>query len=183
MSGVRIMLLNRNAVFVGLLLLFSASSCFSQSRTVRKKSNLLSTEEGKEILQAAWLHRSEVEEQPDCSHLVHEVYAFAGYDYEFEPSRELYSGGSAPFRRVLHPQPGDLIVWLGHVGIVVSAKEHSFYSSLNSGLRTVSYATQYWVRRGTPRFYRFVRHPRKPREDEVRTAHVVQSSETPSAEE
>jgi hypothetical protein len=180
------MLLNRTAaVFAGLLLLliFSASSCFSQSRTVRKKSNLLSAEDGKEILQAAWLHRSEVDEQPDCSHLVHEVYSLAGYDYEFAPSRELYGGGTAPFRRVLHPQPGDLIVWLGHVGIVVSAKEHSFYSSLNSGLRTVSYVTQYWVKRGTPRFYRFLRNQRKPQVDEVRTVRVAQSSEGTTAEE
>jgi NlpC/P60 family len=177
------MLLNRNAVLVGLLLLFSASSSFSQSRTVRKKSNLLSPEEGKDILQAAWLHRSEVEEQPDCSHLVHEVYALAGYDYEFAPSRELYGGGTAPFRRVLHPQSGDLIVWLGHVGIVVSAKEHSFYSSLNSGLRTVSYATQYWLKRGTPHFYRFVRNKQRPHQEEVRTAHVPQSSDSSSAEE
>jgi hypothetical protein len=53
------------------------------------------------------------------------------------------------------PQPGDLIVWRGHVGLVVDSRQHLFYSSLRSGLETEDYTSAYWRRRGAPRFYRY----------------------------
>jgi cell wall-associated NlpC family hydrolase len=90
----------------------------------------------------------------DCSHLVHYLYDSAGLYYNYEPSKNLYMG-SKDFRRVYHPQPGDLIVWQGHVGIVVDPRQHSFISSLNSGVKVSSYVTSYWKRRGNPRFFQF----------------------------
>ena len=135
------------------------SSAQTQNHTHKYWPHLITLKEGKAILEAAWQHSSEVDYKPDCSHLVHEIYSLAGLDYKYVPSHDLYQG-SAPFVRVSKPQPGDLIVWMGHVGIVVSAKEHSFYSSLRNGLLTDNYLTQYWRGRGRPRFYRYrLDHP------------------------
>jgi hypothetical protein len=92
--------------------------------------------------------------RPDCSHLVHEVYADAGLRYSYVDSLDLYRGAPA-FRRVKHPQPGDLVVWRTHSGIVVDPEQRSFYSSLNSGLGVDYYNSRYWKHKGKPRFYRF----------------------------
>lgn len=92
--------------------------------------------------------------RPDCSHLVHEVYADAGLPYPYLDSIDLYRG-APEFRRVKSPQPGDLVVWRTHSGIVVDPAQHSFYSSLNSGLGVDYYNSRYWKHKGKPRFYRF----------------------------
>src|SRR5579862_7639847 len=54
----------------------------------------------------------------DCSHFVNSVFEKVGVWYKYEPSRILYRGAPG-FRRVFTPAEGDLIVWPGHVGIVV----------------------------------------------------------------
>jgi hypothetical protein len=87
--------------------------------------------------------------------MVHQIYALAGYDYPYASSFDLYAG-NGNFRRVRHGQPGDLIAWPGHVGIVLDPKYHSFYSLVRSGLQTENYQGPYWRSRGTPRFYRYV---------------------------
>jgi len=144
-----------------LALTFSGLSSTAQTtehgKTAKRWPRLLSFAEGKAILEAAWTHRSnvDVDDQPDCSHLVHDIYSLIGLEYDYAPSRNLYFNEVTAFRRVFHPQPGDLIVWLGHVGVVVSPLEHSFYSSLNSGLLVDDYLKRYWRQRGTPRFYRY----------------------------
>jgi len=135
--------------------LSSSAQTAQQNRLARHWPRLLSVSEGKAILEAAWQHRDGIDLQPDCSHLVHDIYSLIGLDYEYAPSRDLYRNEVTAFRRVFHPQAGDLIVWLGHVGIVVSPLEHSFYSSLNSGLLVDDYLRHYWRNRGTPRFYRY----------------------------
>lgn len=113
-------------------------------------------EEGQAIVNTAWEeHRERARHKPDCSHLVHEIYALAGFDYPYANSFELYTGVES-FSRVRRPQPGDLIVWPGHVGIVLDPGQHSFYSSLGSGLGTDFYDSPYWVARGPARFYRYV---------------------------
>jgi outer membrane murein-binding lipoprotein Lpp len=109
---------------------------------------------GKAIVTAARERDRQVARKPDCSHLVHEVYARAGYPYPYASSFDLYAGVSS-FVRVTRPQSGDLIVWRGHVGIVVDPVEHSFYSSVRSGLRTEFYDTSQWKARGPARFYRY----------------------------
>ncbi len=153
-------------------------------QTYKPWARLVSFTEGKTIVEAAWEHRLAVDYKPDCSHLVHEIYSMIGLDYKYVPSRALYRGAASSFQRVFRPQPGDLIVWLGHVGIVVSPKEHSFYSSLRSGLMTNNYITNYWRHRGHPRFYRYRLAPGTqvllpPPEDIVSRLH---SAEAESAE-
>jgi hypothetical protein len=110
--------------------------------------------EGKTIVNAAWERERQTDRRPDCSHLVHEVYAVAGYPYPYADSFDLYVGTKG-FVRVAKPQPGDLVVWRGHVGVVVNPAEHSFYSSLTSGLRTDFYDAPQWRARGVARFYRY----------------------------
>jgi cell wall-associated NlpC family hydrolase len=91
----------------------------------------------------------------DCSHFVQYLYEQAGLYYGYAPSRTLYDGMEG-FRRVSHPEAGDLIVWRGHVGIVVDPDEATFLSALRSGVKTSSYESHYWKRRGRPRFFRYV---------------------------
>jgi hypothetical protein len=88
--------------------------------------------------------------------LVHAIYEQAGFAYSYSNSSELYRG-IKEFRRVLHPQPGDLVVWRGHVGIVISPVQHSFFSAMRSGRGVEFYDSTYWQTRGQPRFFRYVR--------------------------
>ncbi len=110
--------------------------------------------EGMAIIAAALNFSHTHRTRPDCSHLVHEVYADAGLPYPYVDSLDLYRGARG-FKVVKHPQPGDLVVWRTHSGIVVDPDEHSFYSSLNSGLGVDYYDSHYWKHKGKPRFYRF----------------------------
>jgi len=91
----------------------------------------------------------------DCSHFVQYLYDQAGLYYGYAPSRTLYDGMEG-FKRVAHPKPGDLIVWRGHVGIVVDPEETTFLSALRSGVKVSSYQSHYWKRRGKPRFLRYI---------------------------
>jgi len=97
----------------------------------------------------------ESESESDCSHLVHDVYERAGFLYDYVSSRELYIG-STNFTRVRVPHAGDLVVWRGHVGIVIDPKEHSFFSLVRSGTDTQFYDSPYWRSRGIARFFRYV---------------------------
>jgi hypothetical protein len=115
---------------------------------------LVSARQGREIASTALQQDGTTLRARDCSHIVHEIYEAAGYQYPYASSFDLYAGHDN-FVRVRHPQPGDLITWRGHVGIVVNAKEHTFYSLVRSGLQTENYLSPYWRSRGNPRFYRF----------------------------
>jgi hypothetical protein len=103
------------------------------------------------LLMGAQIHDTDL----DCSHFVQYLYKQAGLYYGYAPSRTLYDGMEG-FRRVRHPEAGDLIVWRGHVGIVVDPEEATFLSALRSGVKTASYESHYWKRRGRPRFFRYV---------------------------
>jgi len=115
----------------------------------------IARKEGRLILAAIPSIDAESESETDCSHLVHDVYEQAGFPYDYVTSRELYIG-SANFTRVRAPQPGDLIVWRGHVGIVIDPKQHSFFSFVRSGPDTLFYDSPYWRSRGLARFFRYV---------------------------
>jgi hypothetical protein len=115
---------------------------------------MLTAEQGKEIVKVAWARERQGGRKPDCSHLVHEVYERAGFPYAYANSFELYAG-RPNFVPVAKPQAGDLVVWRGHVGIVVDPRQHSFYSSVRSGVRTDSYDSRPWKARGKARFYRY----------------------------
>lgn len=115
---------------------------------------LVSPEQGEALAAFALQSERRIRPKPDCSHLVHLLYARAGLIYPYEDSRVLYRGID-DFKRVKTPQPGDLAVWLGHVGIVLSPEEKTFLSSVRSGILTESWTAPHWVRRGRPRFYRY----------------------------
>lgn len=116
---------------------------------------LISAEEGRQIATVALRQDEPVRDSRDCSHLVHQIYSVAGYEYPYASSFDLYAG-HGNFRRVRHAQAGDLITWPGHVGIVLDPKQHSFYSLVRSGLQAEDYLGPYWRSRGTPRFYRYI---------------------------
>lgn len=116
---------------------------------------LLTAEEGRSIVTAA-------REQPsrgtqDCSHLVHRIYMNAGFAYPYVSSFEVYAGNNS-FARVRFPHAGDLVVWPGHMGIIVNPLKHSFYSLVSTGLEEQDYDSPYWKSRGRPRFYRYRVH-------------------------
>ena len=115
---------------------------------------LVSAEQGQAIADFALQSGRHIRPKPDCSHLVHLLYARAGLVYPYEDSRVLYRGID-DFERVKTPQPGDLAVWLGHVGIVLSPEEKTFLSSVRSGIITESWSAPHWARRGRPHFFRY----------------------------
>lgn len=115
---------------------------------------LVSAEQGQAVADFAMQSGPRVRPKPDCSHLVHLLYARAGLIYPYEDSRVLYRGVN-DFERVKTPQPGDLAVWLGHVGIVLSPEEKTFLSSVRSGIITESWSAPHWARRGRPHFFRY----------------------------
>ena len=105
-------------------------------------ANPLSRDEGLDILGAALDTRHRLSNERDCSHLVHAVYERAGFPYPYSNSRELYAG-IEHFQAVTQPQTGDLIVWRGHVGIIVSPAKRSFFSALRSGRGVEQYDSPY----------------------------------------
>src|SRR5262249_56848515 len=136
-----------------------AARTIQEDRRVRS----VSPDEGEAIVQAAWELRRGLAPKPDCSHFVRAVYARAGFDYEYATSNEIFDGIDS-FRRVQEPQPGDLIVWQGHIGIVVDPDEHSFYSSVLSGFAIEDYHSAQWEKRGPLRFYRYLVDVEVPRD-------------------
>jgi NlpC/P60 family len=116
---------------------------------------LVNSDQGMVIIGAA-LESRHTDANADCSDLVHEIYARAGFAYSYANSSELYRG-TKEFRRVTHPQPGDLAVWRGHVGIVISPVQHSFFSAMRSGRGVEFYDSPYWQARGRPRFFRYLK--------------------------
>jgi cell wall-associated NlpC family hydrolase len=120
-------------------------------------SHRLTKNDRKSLVAAALSeHLQQEEDGSDCSHLVHAIYETAGFPYEYAPSDDLYVGVPS-FQRVRAPLPGDLVVWRGHVGIVIKPSHHTFFSALRSGLDTDDYNSPYWKRRGQPRFFRYIK--------------------------
>jgi cell wall-associated NlpC family hydrolase len=126
------------------------------------KAPLIGPDDGMAVISAALDARTRRSANSDCSHLVHDIYGRAGFVYDYASSSDLYAGADE-FRRVKRLQPGDLVVWPGHVGIVVNPTQRSFYSALSSGLGVDAYDSNYWKKRGRPRFFRFVKV--RPMED------------------
>ncbi len=149
--------MTRRFIF-GVLCLATASGALGQN--VRPASagtpgpRPIARTEGRKILATLPTADAESESETDCSHLVHDVYERAGFPYNYVSSRELYIG-TANFTRVRAPQAGDLVVWRGHVGIVIDPKQHSFFSSVRSGPDTQFYDSPYWRSRGIARFFRY----------------------------
>jgi cell wall-associated NlpC family hydrolase len=117
----------------------------------------LSPDDGLSVIAAALDPKVRRYSGGDCSHLVHAIYKRAGFPYTYASSSDLYVGLEG-FQRVAQPQPGDLVVWRGHVGIVVRPSRHVFFSFLRSGPGIDDYQAPYWTRRGHPRFYRYIKN-------------------------
>jgi len=179
-------------VFAALLLCPAPAAASQESR---EEYRLVTRDEGLAIVDVISDHHRSLRgkrTKPDCSHLVNDIYDLAGFPYPYAKSADLYRG-QASFVRVSSPQPGDLIVWRGHVGVVLDPRQHFFYSSLRSGLDTEDYTSAYWRRRGTPRFYRYraandptilTAHQATPRNDQernYRTQLVSQSIADPAS--
>jgi cell wall-associated NlpC family hydrolase len=139
----------------------NAESSKADHRTIRGSSEavapwLVSSDQGLAVIGAALESRKHMDPNADCSNLVHAIYERAGFTYSYSNSSELYRG-IKEFRRILHPQPGDLVVWRGHVGIVISPVQHSFFSAMRSGRGVEFYDSPYWQARGRPRFFRYLK--------------------------
>ena len=122
----------------------------------KSQSSLMDIDEGLSVIGTALESRSNGLFRLDCSHLVNTVYEHAGFPYSYVSSSDLYAG-VVEFRRVTRPHVGDLVVWPGHVGIVVNPSENTFFSALSTGIGVESYSSAYWKERGTPRFYRYAK--------------------------
>ena len=127
-----------------------------------KPRHTVRADDGLSILAAALDRRARLDSTNDCSHLAHAIYERAGFPYPYASSSDLYQGVN-DFERVQQPQPGDLIVWRGHVGIVVEPFRHIFFSFLRSGPGTDDWTSPYWKTRGRRRFYRYVQNPARER--------------------
>jgi hypothetical protein len=148
----------KTVLALGCLLAGSAAFCEQKAAAVdtveQQGGRLLTRAEGVALANRA-LEYSASSPRLDCSHLVHEVLSTTGLAYPYATSNEIFAG-IPQFRRVRSAQPGDLIVWPGHVGLVVDAARSEFLSSKGSGVGTDNYNSEYWQTRGRPRFYRYV---------------------------
>jgi NlpC/P60 family len=154
----------------------TAGSSKADDRTTHKYSEaiapwLVSSDQGLAIIGAALESRRPIDSSADCSNLVHAIYQRAGLPYDYANSSELYRG-TKEFRQVKHPQPGDLVVWRGHVGIVISPVQHSFFSAMRSGRGVEFYDSPYWQRRGQPRFFRYLKSAIPTSSASVRNANL-----------
>ena len=123
----------------------------------RATERVLNSDERLAVIASALDSKTPRRAERDCSHLVHAIYERAGFPYDYAPSDDLYDGVRG-FQRVIHPQTADLVVWHGHVGIVIRPSRHVFFSFLHAGPGISNYESDYWVGRGEPRFYRYVKN-------------------------
>jgi len=123
----------------------------------RKAERTIIADDGLSVIAAALDPKVRRYAGRDCSHLVHAVYDRAGFPYAYASSDDLYAGVES-FQRVAQPQTGDLIVWHGHVGIVVRPSRHVFFSFMSKGPGIDDYESPYWRSRGRPRFYRYLQN-------------------------
>jgi NlpC/P60 family len=145
------------ALALGIVCLVGITARAQVAESTSKKeptSRLLTVKEGRSIVNVALEQKQPPRGAQDCSHLTHQIYLSAGFDYPYASSFELFSGNEN-FVRVKFPHVGDLIVWPGHVGIVVNPSQHTFSSLGSTGLGVRDYESPYWKSRGRPRFYRY----------------------------
>jgi len=140
------------ACFIGVSIVRAEAA--ESRRGTDSTPRLITAEEARAIVAAAWEVDQPTRGTQDCSHLVHQVYLNAGYDYPYASSFDIYAGNEN-FERVRTPQAGDLVAWPGHLGIVADPFQHSFYSLVSTGWEAQDYEGTYWRSRGRPRFYRY----------------------------
>jgi cell wall-associated NlpC family hydrolase len=116
----------------------------------------LSSDDRLSLIAAALDAKAHLGSGRDCSHLVHAIYQGAGFPYRYVPSSDLYRGVDG-FERINLPEPGDLIAWRGHVGIVIKPSERLFFSYMRAGPGIDDWGARYWKKRGQLRFYRYIK--------------------------
>jgi cell wall-associated NlpC family hydrolase len=85
-------------------------------------------------------------DQLDCSHFVWNVFKRFFPAFPYMPSGSYLT--SPVFRQVASPQPADLVVWDGHVAIMVNPAVGSFIGSQTStGVNITSFQNEYWRQR------------------------------------
>jgi hypothetical protein len=144
-------------ISVGQSALHRPVSATAQPSQPAARPRTLNKSDRSSVINAALSSRKTHSLGRDCSHLVHAIYQQAGFPYPYADSEDLYDGAKG-FRRVSRPEAADLIVWHGHVGIVVRPSAHKFFSFLSTGPGLADYRTRYWKSRGEPRFYRYVKN-------------------------
>ncbi|HWS18455.1 MAG TPA: hypothetical protein VN223_10575, partial [Candidatus Elarobacter sp.] len=97
-------------VFLPLWTVMSGPVAKAQTDDDAQDTVLVSSDQGQALADFALRSAPRIRPKPDCSHLVHLLYARAGLIYPYEDSRVLYRGVN-DFERVKTPQPGDLVVW------------------------------------------------------------------------
>jgi len=137
----------------------SSAAKESSSEPKHKKDRTLTSDERLAVIASALDSKTPRRAERDCSHLVHAIYERAGFPYSYADSDDVYTGVEG-FQRVSKPQSGDIVVWHGHMGIVIRPSRHVFFSFLHAGPGIDDYESQYWIGRGEPRFYRYVRNDR-----------------------
>jgi len=134
----------------------SSSAASARGNKIAPERITLTSDDRLSVIAAALDSRIPRRSERDCSHLVHAIYQRAGFPYTYASSDELYAGIEG-FERVSQPEPGDLVVWHGHVGIVIRPSRHVFFSFKHAGPGIDDYEVPYWKRRGRPRFYRYIK--------------------------
>ncbi len=77
---------------------------------------LLTSEEGRAIVNAAWEQNQPAGGSEDCSHVVHEIYVKAGFEYAYASSFDIYAGNENFIRRT--GLPGTLLEIAGKAAIL-----------------------------------------------------------------
>jgi cell wall-associated NlpC family hydrolase len=98
----------------------------------------------------------------DCSGFVVAVHqrVFPGADLKRERDNVAAIAISPLWRDVTTPQAGDIVLWDGHVGIVVDPAAQKFIGSQTStGVAIARYGTGYWKNRGVTGFRRWATLP------------------------
>src|SRR5579859_4291149 len=131
----------------------------SPNRSYTRKIRTLTSDDRLAVLASALDSKTPRLHEYDCSHLVHSIYERAGFSYAYASSDDLYEGVEG-FQRVSRPETGDLVVWHGHMGIVIRPSRHVFFSFLHAGPGVDDYQSRYWRSRGEARFYRYIKNDR-----------------------
>jgi cell wall-associated NlpC family hydrolase len=129
----------------------------ADERPARNSDWALSQDDRLSVIAAALDPKVRHHSGHDCSHLIHAIYEKAGFPYTYASSNDLYVGVEG-FQRVNRPEPGDLVVWRGHMGIVVRPSRHVFFSFMSTGPGVDDYESRYWRSRGHARFYRYIKN-------------------------
>ncbi|MFZ0808311.1 MAG: hypothetical protein WAN03_19110, partial [Candidatus Sulfotelmatobacter sp.] len=145
------------ALLLGFGVCLSAFAQHAQTAKKVRPQQTVTADDGLSVIAAALDPKVRRHAGQDCSHLVHAIYEKAGFPYSYANSDDLYDGVDG-FVRVSYPQPGDVIVWHGHAGIVVRPSRHVFFSFMRSGPGISDYESRYWTARGKPRFYRYIKN-------------------------